>query len=92
MVQLSDELLVALDDEAARQGRSRSAVIRDLLAEALEKSSDRAVGRAIVAGYQRIPPATPDAWGDVGAFGDLSTREALQRLDVEEAAIGLDPW
>lgn len=92
MVQLSDELVAALDDEAARQGRSRSALIRDLLTEALAGTADRAVGQAIVAGYRRIPQGTPDEWGDPDAAGEVSTRETLQRLDAEEAAAGFDPW
>jgi len=92
MVQLSDELVAALDGEAARQGRSRSAVVRDLLTDALAGSADRAIGAAIVEGYRRIPQGTPDGWSDGARMADVSTRETLQRLDAEEAALGLAPW
>lgn len=92
MVQLSDELVDQLDEEAARLGRSRSALIRDLLTEALARSSDRPIGAAIADGYRRVPQATPDEWGDLVGAGDASTREMLQRLDAEEAAAGFDPW
>jgi len=88
MVQLSDELVRLLDEEAARRGLSRSALIR----EAVEAHLGASVGRAIADGYRRIPPATPDEWGDLGDVADASARELLHRLDAEERAAGADPW
>lgn len=92
MVQLTDELVTALDHEAARKGRSRSAVIRELLTEALMATADAVATTAIVEGYRRVPQATPDEWGDLAAAGDRSALETAQRLDAEEAAAGHDPW
>ena len=92
MVQLSDELLRRLDEEATRRGVSRSGLIREAVERWLATSSERAEIDRLVAAYQAIPPATPDAWGDLAAAGDIATRETMQRLDAEEAAAGLDPW
>ena len=92
MVQLSDELLRRLDEEATRRGVSRSGLIREAVEWWLATSSERAEIDRLVAAYRAIPPATPDAWGDLAAAGDIATRETMQRLDAEEAAAGLDPW
>jgi len=91
MVQLSDDLVAELDEVAANQGVSRSALIRRALADYLTEVRASDVGRRIVEGYRAIPPETPDAWGDVAA-ADTGTRELLQRLDAEERAAGHAPW
>jgi len=88
MVQLSDELVRLLDEEAARRGLSRSALIR----EAVEAHLASSVGHAVADGYRRIPPATPDEWGAPGDVADASARELLHRLDAEERAAGAEPW
>jgi metal-responsive CopG/Arc/MetJ family transcriptional regulator len=55
LVQLSQELLDRLDERGARDGRSRSALIRDAIeAYLLDEERDR-ISREIVAGYERIP-------------------------------------
>lgn len=92
MVQLSDELVDDLDRVAAARGVSRSALIRDALIEYLAEMRDADVGRQIVAGYTKIPPATPDAWGDPSAVAQAGTSDLLVRLDVEERDAGDDPW
>ena len=92
IVQLSDELLAELDAEAASRGVSRSALIRQAIDGLLAGSRDAAITRAIVEGYQRIPPGTPDEWGSLEAAGDSSTRELMQRLAAEESAAGMPPW
>lgn len=92
MVQLTDDLLVALDAEAARRGVSRSALIREILAADLGDARERAVTRQIVEAYERIPPATPDEWGRLHELADHSTRETLQRLDAEERRRGEGEW
>ncbi len=92
MVQLSDELVGLLDEEAARRQVSRSALIRDVLAEHLANSAEALVTKQIIEGYQRIPPTTPDQWGDLGQASERSWLELAQRLDAEEAAAGLEPW
>ncbi len=66
LVQLSDELVSALDERAARQGRSRSALIRDAIEHYLAEDADAALDRAIVAAYERMPQQT-DAWAEVAA-------------------------
>ena len=92
LVQLSEELLSALDTEAARRGVSRSALLREAVAAFLADARGEAVTDAIVAGYTRIPPATPDTWGDLEAERDRAAAETLQRLDAEDRAAGVKPW
>jgi Arc/MetJ-type ribon-helix-helix transcriptional regulator len=92
MVQLTDRLVRLLDRVAARRGVSRSALIRTAVEQFLEKDEEAAVGRQIVAGYERIPPATPDEWGDLSDMGDEATADLLHRLDAEERAAGHEPW
>jgi hypothetical protein len=88
MVQLSDDLVVALSDEARRRGLSRSQLIREVLQEHLDAQSAQSLGKRIAEGYVRVPPATPDEWGDLSSLSDRSTADLLVRLDAEERA----PW
>jgi len=92
MVQLSDELVESLDREAARRRISRSALIRGVLEEFLAADREATVGRRIVEGYERIPPATPDAWGDLAAMTDSAAADLLHRLDAEEREARRRPW
>lgn len=92
MVQLTDRLLQLLDRHAARRGISRSALIRTALEEFLRNDQESAVGREIVDGYKRIPPVTPDEWGDLSEVTDHATVDVLHRLDAEERAEGHKPW
>lgn len=55
LVQLSEELLRRLDERAAREGRSRSALIRDAIEEYLFDEEEAEISRQIVEGYERIP-------------------------------------
>lgn len=91
MVQLTDELVEMLDQEAGRRGISRSAVIREALDRHLSEAREAAHSRRIVEGYERVPPATPDEWGDLKMHADRSTLELLQRLDAEERDASR-PW
>lgn len=84
MVQLTDQLVELLDQEANRRGISRSAVIREALDRHLSEAREAAYVRRIVEGYERVPPTTPDEWGDLETHADRSTLELLQRLDAEE--------
>ncbi len=92
MVQLTDELLNELDAEATERGVSRSALIREAVETHLTERREDAIGRAIVEGYRRIPPGTPDEWGDLEHMADVAGRETAQRLDEEERAAGFEPW
>ena len=92
LVQLSEELLDALDAEAARRGVSRSALLREAVAFFLADAGGDTVTAAVVAGYTRIPPETPDEWGDLEAERDRNAAETLQRLDAEERIAGVRPW
>jgi hypothetical protein len=92
LVQLNDDLVALLDEEASERGISRSALIREVLADHLADRRAAELSRRIVDGYERIPPATPDAWGEVGAVTDQATVDLLQRLDEEERRDGHEPW
>ena len=90
-VQLNSELVELLDREAARRKVSRSALIRGVLEAFLADDHEAAIGRRIVEGYERIPPATPDAWGDLATLTDEASVDLLQRLDAEEREMGHSP-
>ena len=92
MVQLTDELVEALSEEARRRKMSRSALIRLVLHEHVAGQAERSVGRQIAEGYARVPPATPDEWGDLSQLTDQATVDLLVRLDAEERAAGHEPW
>lgn len=69
LVQLSEHLLSALDERAARQGRSRSELIRDAVERYVSTDAEAEIDRQIVEGYRRIPPE--DMWGDEPAIGAI---------------------
>ncbi|MGC1850933.1 MAG: ribbon-helix-helix protein, CopG family [Solirubrobacterales bacterium] len=65
LVQLSDELLRRLDERAAREGRSRSALIRDGIEEYLFDEEEARIDREIREGYERIPVTEEEmAWAE----------------------------
>jgi metal-responsive CopG/Arc/MetJ family transcriptional regulator len=66
LVQLNDELLPLLDEQAGRLGVSRSELIRRAIEEYLGDEREAAIDAAIVEGYTRIPQE-PDAWADSAA-------------------------
>jgi metal-responsive CopG/Arc/MetJ family transcriptional regulator len=55
LVQLSDELLAQLDARAAREGRSRSELIREAVAGYLAADREAETDRQIVEAYTRQP-------------------------------------
>ncbi len=55
LVQLTDRLLAALDQHAARVGRNRSEVIRSAIEYYLEESLEDDIDRALVEGYRKHP-------------------------------------
>jgi len=77
LVQLTSDLRRRLDERAAREGRSRSALIRDAIEAYLHDEEKARIDREIVEGYERIPPTEEEmAWAEAGV-----------REDIEE-----DPW
>ena len=55
LVQLTDELLATLDSRAAREGRSRSDLIREAVSGYLAGSPEADIDRQIVESYTREP-------------------------------------
>jgi metal-responsive CopG/Arc/MetJ family transcriptional regulator len=77
LVQLNDELLRRLDERAAREGRSRSSLIREAIETHMVDEARDEISRQIIAGYERIPETDEEmAWA-----------EASAREGVEE-----EPW
>lgn len=68
IVQLNEALLARLDERAAREGRSRSAVIREAIEGYLHDEVSAELDRAIVAGYRRVPQTEiEDEWAAAAA-------------------------
>lgn len=65
LVQLTQDLLRRLDERAAREGRSRSALIRDAIEAYLYDEEKARIDREIVEGYERIPTTDEElAWAE----------------------------
>jgi metal-responsive CopG/Arc/MetJ family transcriptional regulator len=68
LVQLTEALLRRLDERAAREGRSRSALIRDAIEAYLFDEEQDKISRQIVEGYERIPETDWEmAWAEESA-------------------------
>jgi Arc/MetJ-type ribon-helix-helix transcriptional regulator len=65
LVQFSDDLLERLDSYRAREGRSRSDVVREAVERYLAADREAEIDRLIVEGYTRQPP--DDLFGDQAA-------------------------
>lgn len=92
MVQLSDDLIAALDEAAGREGVSRSALIRSLLSDGLRGRREATLGEQIAGGYRRLPQSTPEEWGAPAEAADATTRDLLLRLDAEDREAGHGAW
>lgn len=95
MVQLTQELVELLDRRAAREGVSRSQLIRDAIEAFLARDREAAIDRQIVDGYTRMPQGGEydrDEWGDLGRMVSGLTVEQLRRLNEEEREAGFAPW
>jgi metal-responsive CopG/Arc/MetJ family transcriptional regulator len=77
LVQLTEDLLRRLDERAAKEGRSRSALIRDAIEAYLYDEERDRITREIIEGYERIPPTEEE----------MRIAEANAREAVEE-----EPW
>ncbi len=83
LVQLTDELVEALDRRAEREGVSRSKVVRDLLDVALSSGAEH--DRALIEGYRRTPQSdAADAWGDLDSWTAANARRNLAALHDED--------
>lgn len=80
LVQLTDELVSLLDDEAGRRGLSRSALIREAISSYLSEVGDDL--ERWRSGYQQVPQA--DLWGDLDDTTDGAARRVLRELDETE--------
>ncbi|MGH9247251.1 MAG: CopG family ribbon-helix-helix protein [Acidimicrobiales bacterium] len=95
MVQLTDDLLERLDQNASRKGVSRSQLIREAVEAYLADDVEAEIDRRIVAAYTRMPQGDEfdhDEWGDLGRMVDALTVDMLRALDREEREAGLEPW
>lgn len=61
-MQLTDELLARLDAFRAREGRSRSEVVREAIERYLAADREAEIDRLLVEAYTRQPPE--DVWGE----------------------------
>lgn len=66
LVQLTDDLLAALDQQSSVTGRSRSALIREAIQSYLKDVLEEEVDRQIVAGYRKKPQKA-DRWAEAAA-------------------------
>jgi metal-responsive CopG/Arc/MetJ family transcriptional regulator len=73
LVQLTQALLRRLDERAAREGRSRSALIRDAIEAYLYDEEEARIDREIVEGYERIPTTDEEL-----AWAEKETREMIR--------------
>ena len=67
LVQLTDELLAVLDERAAREGISRSELIRQAIEQFMHDERKAAIDAAIVEAYTRIPQPDYDPWAEAAA-------------------------
>lgn len=68
LVQLNEELLRRLDERAAKEGRSRSALIRDAIEAYLYDEEKARIDREIIEGYKRFPETEEEmAWAEASA-------------------------
>lgn len=95
MVQLTDELIEALDARASREGVSRSHLIRRAIEELLAADRSAAIDRRIVEGYTRMPQGgrfDADEWGDVDRLMQALTAEQTRQQAAEDRQAERGPW
>ncbi|HEX3733663.1 MAG TPA: CopG family transcriptional regulator [Solirubrobacterales bacterium] len=73
LVQLNEELLRRLDERAAREGRSRSSLIREAIETYMVDEARDEITRQIIAGYERIPETDEEM-----ASAEVSAREGIE--------------
>ncbi len=88
IVQLTSEMVEALDREARRTGVSRSALIREAIEGHLAGSREAELTAELVAAYSETPQGTVDEWGDLAEQTRENSRRTFKRLDEEEERAG----
>jgi metal-responsive CopG/Arc/MetJ family transcriptional regulator len=73
LVQMTEDLLRRLDERAAREGRSRSALIREAIEAYLHDEEKARIDREIIEGYERIPVTDEEM-----AWAERETREMIR--------------
>jgi metal-responsive CopG/Arc/MetJ family transcriptional regulator len=73
LVQLNEALLARLDERAARDSLSRSALIREAIESYLHDDVAAELDRRIVEGYTRVPQSAEEA-----AWAEASARDAIR--------------
>ena len=86
LVQLNDELLRRLDERAAREDRSRSALIRAAIEAYLHDEEKARIDREIIEGYERIPPTEEEM-----AWAAASTRKMIEEEPWWGQGVGFQP-
>ena len=91
LVQLTDDLLARLDGRVARDGRSRSELIREAIERYLADDPEAEIDRAIIEGYRRHPPddlhedwptrtsVAEESWEDVAPRGAAGESPSARR-------------
>lgn len=79
LVQLTDELVELLDQRAAREQKSRSALIREAIETHLHDEIEAEIGRQIVDAYTRMPQTDEEV-----RLADRAAREANRMLSEQE--------
>ena len=88
MVQLTDEISDRLDRESAERGCSRSAIIREAVADYLDRSSMERDVAAYVDAYRRLPQGASDRWGALDDDVKNDGQALARTLDAEDAGAG----
>lgn len=73
LVQLTEDLLRRLDERAAKEGRSRSALIREAIELYLHDETKERIDREIIEGYERIPTTAEEM-----EIAESETREMIR--------------
>lgn len=89
MVQLNTGLLELLDRRSARDGVSRSQLIRQAIKAYVAEDQERVIDQEIVDGYTRMPQGGEY---DVDELMIALTVDQMRQLNTEEREAGHDPW
>jgi hypothetical protein len=81
LVQLTEDLVDVLDAIAAKQGRTRSALIRAVLEDFVKEEDEAEKDRRMIEGYTKFPPGTeddPPEWGTLEAWAEHDARQMIE--------------